>query len=252
MAGRTISKFSRFYVDGYDLSGDTRSFGPLVSDYEYSSMAGLTHEVKGALLGKPTHEVGTLNGIFNTSTAGIHEVIKTVAARNIMTPIGNLAAPVNGDPVFIGKFNQTGYGAGFGDVMLTVTVPFGGQANSTAMKYTDPWGLLIHAKASRTAANASTTGIDNGAASSSGGYLMYQIFSITGTGTATVSIDDSADGTTYAALSGATSGAIANTSAPTSGIVQLATNATVRRYLRWQLSLTGATACEFAIAFVRG
>jgi hypothetical protein len=136
--------------------------------------------------------------------------------------------------------------------MLTVTVPFGGQANSAVMKYADPWGVLVHAKASRTAANSSTTGIDNGAATTAGGYLMYQIFSITGTGTATVSIDDSADGSSYTALSGATSGAISNTSAPTAGIVQLATTATVRRYLRWQLSLTGATACEFAIAFVRG
>lgn len=252
MAGRTISKYSRFYADGYDLSGDTRSFGPLDCDYEYSATAGLTWEVKGGLLGQPSLAIGTLNGIFNSDTAGIHTVVKTAAPRNVMIPLGIQAAPVNGDPVFIGKFNQIGYGTEYGDVMPTVTVPFGGQANSATMKYTDPWGLLLHAKASRTAANSSTTGINNGAASTAGGYLMYQIFSITGTGNVTISIDDSADGSTYAALSGATSGAIANTAAPASGIVQLATNATVRQYLRWQISFTGATACEFALAFVRG
>lgn len=252
MTGRTIGIYSRFYADGYDLSGDTVSFGPLDIDYEYSAKAGLTWAVKGSLLGKAELTIGTLNGVFNSDTAGIHNVVKTKKPRDVMIPLGMRAVPVAGDPTWIGRFNQTGYGTAFGEVMPTVTVPFGGQENFTTMKYADPWGVLLHAKASRNGANASTTGVNNGAASALGGYLMYQIFSITGTGNATISIDDSADGTTYAALSGATSGAIANTAAPTSGIVQLAINATVKQYLRWQLSLTGATACEFALAFVRG
>lgn len=250
--GRTTLNYVRFYTDGYDLSHDITSLGPLDIDYEYSSKAGLTWAVKGSLLGKPEVTIGTLNGIFDSETAGLHTICKTVAPRNVMIPVGDHAEPVNGDLAFVGRFNQTGFGTEFGDVMLAASVPFGGQENFATMKYADPWARLLHAKASRTAANSSTTGVNNGASSALGGYLMWQIFSITGTGTATVSIDDSADGSTYAALSGATSGAIANTAAPSSGIVQLATNATVRQYLRWQLALSGATACTFALAFVRG
>lgn len=252
MAGRTLGIYSRFYADGYDLSGDTVSFGPLDIDYEYSAIAGLNWAVKGGLLGKPEIAIGTLNGVFNSNVAGIHAIVSTKAPRNVMIPIGMRAEALAGDPAFVGRFNQTGYGASFGEVMPVVTVPFGGQENFATMKYSNPWGDLIHAKASQTGANTDTAGVNNGAASTAGGYLMFQIFSITGTGSATISIDDSEDGATYAALSGATSGAIVNTATPTSGIVQLATTATVRQYLRWQLSLTGATACEFALAFVRG
>ena len=81
---------------------------------------------------------------------------------------------------------------------------------------------------------------------------MYQITAVAGTGNATISIDDSEDGETYGALSGATSGAIAHTAIPCAGIVQLATNATVKQYLRFQVALDTITSVTFALAFVRG
>ena len=45
---------------------------------------------------------------------------------------------------------------------------------------------------------------------------------------------------------------VANTAVPTAGVVELAVTATIRRYTRWQLSLTGITSITFALALVRG
>ena len=109
---------------------------------------------------------------------------------------------------------------------------------------------MLHTKSAETAANSATgAGIDNGAASTAGGYLAFMGFA--GNGTATISIDDSADDSSYSALSGATSGEL-DFSSVQFGLVALGTTATVRQYLRWQLALNTATTVTFALAFVRG
>jgi len=259
--GRTLARWSRFYCDGYDLSGFTQSFGPLVWEFETSSMAMLSDEVLGTLPSHPTLGIGALNGVLATSTDSnaTHDMASANTAngvpRDIMIPIGIRAAPAIGDPVYTGVFNQLGYSAVPAEGIVTVTVPFGAFDASEAMTYSKPWGVLLHEKGSIIAANTSTDSddiVDNAAASTDGGYMTYQIFSITGDGTATITIEESDDAETWGALTSATSGDIADESAPTSGIVELATTASIKRYLRWQLALVGSTACNFALAFVRG
>ena len=140
-----------------------------------------------------------------------------------------------------------------GDGIVNATIQLGGIDQTAGMNYKKFFGHMLHVLGSETGANTANTNVNNGAASTAGGWLMYHITSITGAGTVTISVDDSANGTTWAALSGATSGAIATASAPASGIVQLATTATVRQYLRWQVAFAGsASACEFALSFIRG
>jgi hypothetical protein len=146
---------------------------------------------------------------------------------------------------------QTKYKAR-GEGIVNTTIEFAGVDIANALLYRCFWGHMLHVMGSETGANTSTTSVNNGASSALGGWLMYHITSITGTGTVTISVDDSANGTDFSALSGATSGAIATASAPTSGIVQLGVTATVRQYLRWQIALGGsATACTFALSFIR-
>jgi len=139
---------------------------------------------------------------------------------------------------------------------LTVTVPFQGwAADASTLKYAGPWGTLLHASGTETAVNAAV-GFDNptGAATAKGGYFVYHIFASNAAGTATVIAQDAATNTdpSFALLAGATSGAIGFAAIPASGVVALANNADVRRYLRWQLTLAGGmTTCTFVSAFVR-
>jgi len=253
MSGRTVLKHCRAYIDGYDMSGYTRSYGPLEEVFDEAGVTALTDEVRSVLPGHTRMSMGMLNGIFdNTETYGLHVAMSSGSGtRTVMLPIGMRAAPVAGDPTFCGQFEQLDY-VQEGDGMLTVSIPFGAtSAQASNMNYDKAWGHLLHARSAATAANSTTgEGIDNDAASELGGYMCYQVFF--GDGTATISIDDSADDSSYSALSGATSGELSTAAGPKHGIVQLGTTATVRQYLRWQIALNSATTVTFALAFIRG
>jgi len=253
-AGRTIARWARVYADGYDLSGYIRSLGAMKQTFDAPSAAALSDQVLNVLPGHGSLSIGTLTGFFdNTATSGLHVVASGIGVkRTVMIPIGIQAAPAQGDPVFMGQFLQTGYEAlpeegGY----VVASIPFeDAEATAAHLAYTKPWGWLLHAKGAETGANTAVGIDDNGAATARGGYLCYQVFA--GDGDATISVQDAAtnsDGS-FAALSGATSGAI-DCSTPSAGVIALGTTATVRRYLRWQLALDDATTVTFALAFVR-
>ena len=175
-----------------------------------------------------------------------------------MVPVGERAAPVLGDPTFCARLLQLGYQTDTsGDV---VNIPFGPwDVDDLMTPIGQPWGHLLHIKESEAAVNSD--GSDSvrsysEAATSEGGYFMYQIFSITGAGTLILSVEDSVDETNgnFAEINGGcTTAAINQTAAPCSGIIRtvIASDA-VKEYTRWQIAFTGPTACEFAMAFVRG
>ena len=248
--GRTDNRFTRAYIDGYDMSGYIRSVGPLSTVFPTDEQAALSDGIKNSLLGQASITPTVFNGFLdNTATSGLHVITNAAnTARTIMLPIGIRAAPAQGDPVFCGIYNQLDYSMEGTDYVFA-NIQFGMWDSANRIAYQKAWGILLHAKAAKTAANSATGGVDNTAASTAGGYFAYQVFS--GDGTATLSVDDSADDTTYAALSGATSGSI-DCSTVKYGIVALGVTATVRRYLRWQLALGTATTVTFASAFVRG
>ena len=255
MTGRTVAKWARFYMGGYDMSGYARTFGPLVWTYDEQGEAALSDDIKNYLPGHPTISVGQLNGFFdNTATTGLHVIGSTAGVkRTVMAPIGMRAAPAEGDPVFCGDYTQLGYQES-GEGFVGVNIPFGGWDNSgTTKAYDQPWGTLLHEKSAETAAST-VTGEgkhDNGASSALGGYMVYQVF--TGTGAVTISIDDSADDSAYTALTGATTGEIADASVPQAGIIALGKTATVKQHIRWQIAAGGGfSTVTFALAFVRG
>lgn len=249
--GRTVPKWVRVYIDGYDMSGFSRTIGPLRHTYEEADLtAQMADAVAGAMPNLPSISPGTLNGMFdNTATSGLHVIASAPASRIVTVPIGIQAVPQNGDTCFNGQFNQLSYQGEIAGPSVYAQVPFGEWDVENELNYDQPWGKMIHVKAARTAANTGTNDVDGGAATTAGGYLVYHIFA--GDGTATISIDDSADDAAWSALAGATSGE-KDCSSVQKGIVQLAVGATVRQYLRWQLSLNTANTVTFAIAFVRG
>ena len=252
--GRTVPKHVRCYIDGYDMSGYSRTVGPLKHEYEMADLtAQMSDDVKGYFPNLPSISPGTLNGMFdNTATLGLHVIASAPASRIVTIPIGIQAAPLAGDPCFNGQFIQTGYHGELAAPSVYAQVPFGEWDVANELNYDQAWGKMIHVKAARTAANTANGDNDNGGASTAGGYMVYHVFAgAGGDGTATISIDDSANNSDWIALSGATSGEIICTSIQ-KGIVQLAIGATVRQHLRWQLSLNGATSVTFAVAFVRG
>jgi len=253
--GRTLSRWTRLYLNGHDLSGDARAVGPLVHGQEIEEMEALNWQVKGGLPNQEQIGIGSINAILSANGADdIHDVFATPGQEcTVMIPVGMRAEPAAGDPAFLALINQLNYNLDIGINNITIGIDTGARPVNIPLSHTKPWGVLLHAKAAKTEANAAVGIDDNGAASANGGYLMFQIFAAAGSGTVIVKVQDAAtnsDGS-FSDLSGATSGEIAHTDIPTAGIVQIGTTATVRRYLRWQIVLDGITSVTFALAFVR-
>ena len=251
--GRTTLKNYRIYVDGRDMSGYSRSFGPLACTFEEGMDDSIDKDVKAVTLGNATVGMGTLNGIYdNTASIGIHAHLQTAGVeRTVLIGIGIQTPPVNNDIAFMGTFNQNGYEVGGSDNPVTVSIPFANTSyGADNLYYARPWGVLLHALAAETAANTAV-GLDQLAGTTAGGYMCYQVTA--GDGTATLKVQHSTttnlDGSFGDLLS---SGSIDFTGGGKFGIVQLAPTATVGRYVRFQIALGTATSVTFALAFVRG
>lgn len=252
--GRTHPRWMRFYADGYDLSGFARQISELKQEFGSTPDAALTDAVKNVLVGQASLGVGALNAFFdNTATVGLQAALGSAgASRTVMVLIGMRGNPAQGDPVYAAMLEQLEFRIKQENGYVVANVPFGdADAVAPNLAYTQPWGVLLHAKAAETAVNTATGVDDFGAATTVGGYLCYEIFSSNGTVTVKIQDAETNSNGSFADLSGATSGSQDASSTPKAGIVALARNATVRRYLRWQIVLGTATTVTFALSFHR-
>lgn len=253
MAGRTTSKHLRVYVNGYDLSGYSRSVGDVGIEMDTPELTVWTDAVKGYLTGAAALAFGPLNvNMDNTASVGAHVLENTSDAYRLVTlAIGDRAAPVAGNPVFCAELRKTAYTAldSSGAVLANLAFAQAADVTSTARQYTNPFGVLLNANTARTGVNSSSGfGHNASGATAAGGVFVYQVTA--GNGTATLSVDDSANNSAFTALSGATSGSI-TCAAGVYGVVPLSRTATVREYLRWQITLGTATSVTFVSAFLR-
>jgi len=256
MTGRTTPRWIRVYGNGYNLSGYTRTIGPLTWTYDEAEGTCLSDAAKGYLPDGVLITPGTLNGVLdNTATSGLHALAKGAnTVWDLMVSIGSRAVPTMGDPAFICKAIQNAYHAEGGGGFATVSIPFGAwDTNDPQTLNRVPWGILLNADTARTAANTSN-GTDSGVITTDlGGYLAYQITAYGGTGTTLLKVQDcDTVGGTYTDITGATTGAIAHTSMPCAGIVELSATQTVRQFWRWQLVFVTMTSLTFSLAFCRG
>lgn len=247
--GRTVAKWTRIYASGYPICNMTRTIEGLKWEYPEIDLTTMCDSANGYLPGIPGISTGTINGVMdNTATTGLHILAATPNAWNLMIPIGIRAAPAEGDPVFMCRGRQLAYTAEDSGGAVVVNLPMTNWDATDLPAYALPWGVLLHEYAAETGANAGT-GVDGLGSTSTGGYMMYQVFA--GNGNATISVDDSANNADWLACAGLTTGNI-DCSSPTSGIIELGTTATIRQYTRWQLALDTATTVTFALAIVRG
>ena len=255
--GRTVSRWDRVYVGGYDISGKARSVGPLSLEYAAAELTALSNPVRGFLPGAANVNVGAVNSVFdNTDTTGIHALLSTAGDKRVMTVArGIIAEPAMGDPTFAGEFTQGEYTTADDGGGLVVNIPFQGwAADAASLLFASPWGVILNAATARTAVNTST-GYDRGVVSTAGGgFMAYHVTASSGGAhTATIKVQDSdtnVDGD-FDDLSLATTGVITVT-AGVSGIVATLPTATIRQYLRWQIVLGTATSVTFVLSLHPG
>ena len=249
--GRTHLRFSRAYIDGYDMSGYSRSFGPLGCTFDEGTDDSIDKSVKGIMPGNAVVSMGALNGLFdNTATSGLHVIMNGAGVkRDVMIAVGIQAVPANNDPVFAYQFLQGAYQGDPGANPVTATIPFANaSAYGSALGYARPWGVLLHAKAAATDVNSST-GLDQVAQSTKGGFMMYHVFA--GDGNATIKVQD-ADTNVDGSFSDLLTSGVLDCTAVQHGVVTLARDATVEEFVRWQVVLNTANTVTFALSWHRG
>jgi hypothetical protein len=227
----------QLYVDGYNLSGDIGSLGNI-----RGGPAAL--EVTGIDKGAPERVGGERDGSidftawFNDAAGQAHLALGALptGARYVTylrgQGIGAAAAALLG--------RQIGYDPNRGnDGQLTLGV------STQADGYGLEWGEQLTAGIRTDTAGTNGTALDFGATSTTfGGQAYLQVFSVTGT-SATVKLQDSADNSTFADLSGA-----AFAAATGRGAQRIAFTGTVRRYVRAVTTGTFTNA-QFSVIFVR-
>jgi hypothetical protein len=232
-----------FYVDGYDVSGDTQSLGPVrggPATWETTGIDKSAPERIGLLRDGQIAFVSFFNDA-NVAPLGAFQVLKALPLTDRQvsyfrgTAIGNAAASlvskqINYDPT---RGNDGSF-----------TFACDSQANGFGLE----WGEQLTAgKRTDTTATSPATGQDCGQVSTSFGWTAYlHLFAFTGT-SVTVTLQDSADNSAFASFTGS-----AFTAASAIGVQRLtgATTATVRRYVR---AITTGTFSQavFAVNFVR-
>lgn len=262
MPGRTVTKWMRAYVDGYDLSGYARSIGSCGVAMKEADLTCIPDAVQGFLPNAADQSIGALSTVLDpVATVGAHAILSATptAPRTVTYVFGDRAAPALGNPVFAGQFEQLKYdsveegGAIIANVDLTESAR---RTTGVGNLYFNPFGVLLHPMGAETAVNSAIGADDTGTAGFTadfGGYMVYHITTYSTAGSVTLKVQDAAtnvDGS-FADLTGATTGALSTATFPTHGVIYIPKTGTVRRYLRWQLVFATTTSVTFALSFVR-
>lgn len=232
-----------FYVDGLDVSGDIGSLSNISGSMTTQDTTAIwqgAHERIGLLHdGKMDWSAFWNPGVAADTAHSVHKTLPT-ADRSLMycrgTALGAHAASMVGKQI-----NYDGTRGADGSFTFTVN----GLANSYGLE----WGQLLTAGKLTQGAAGNGTSIDLTTVSTAFGWAAYlHVFAFTGT-SITVKIQDSANDSVWADLSGATF--TAATGVGSERISAGATStATVRRYIRLVSTGTFSNAI-FAVNFVR-
>lgn len=227
---------SNLYLDDADLSGDV---GAVDSIAQSRAQLDVTAINKDHMERLPGVSDGSMQFTSYFNTAGAHAELSAMATAAKIATV-SLGTAV-GDAAASCVAAEVSYNVNRGqDGSLVTQANVLPDINGGGIE----WGSLLTGKATLTPGTASAS-VDGGAASSTGAAAYLHVFSVTA-GTVTVSVVDSADDSSFAAVSGLSFTA---TAAGTAERVETAGTATLRRYARWVMS--GGTAVV-AVNLIRG
>lgn len=229
-----------FFLSGYDLSGDINSLGNIGGGPALLDVTGIDKSAFERIGGLRDGRMEFVS-YFNTAAGQAHPRLSTLPTTDVLatycrgTTLGDATASLISKQI-----NYDGTRADDGDFKFAVQV----LGNAFGLE----WGIQLTAGKRTDTAATNGTGVDQTTVSTSFGWqASLHVFAFTGT-SVTVSIEDSADNITFAALSGATF--TAATGITSERIASASPTATVRRYVR--AVTTGTfTSATFAVAFVR-
>lgn len=229
------------YVSGVDISGDTQALGSISTPRGTIDVTAINKSAYERLYGLRDGQI-SWTSFFNDADDGTHDTLSALPTADVVTTYAR--GTDLGAPAFCMVAKQIGYDPTRGnDGSLTMAVS--AQANA----YGADWGVQLTAGLRTDTAATNGTAVDTAASADFGAVAYLQVASLTGTD-ATITVEDSADGTTFAAVTGLTFTEV--TAAPASERIATTATATVRRYLRVATSTTGGfTSITFSVVVAK-
>lgn len=227
-----------FYIAGYDLSGDVNLLSRINGGPAALDVTPINKSAMERLGGKRDGGF-TFTSIFNDATGQQHAALSTLPTTS---RIGTyFRGQAIGNPAASCQALQIMYDGDRGeDGMFVFTADL--QSNEFGLE----WGEQLTAGVRTDTAATNGTSFDGGASSALGAQAYLQVFSVTGT-SVTVTLEDSADNASFAAITG---GAFTAVNAGARSDQRIAMSGTIRRYVRAVTSGTFSDA-QFAVQFVR-
>jgi len=250
MAGRTVNKWLKVYVSGYDITGYARSAGPLLWEFDEADLTTLGDSVKGYLPNMCQLGLGTLNSVLDSTTdTGMIDALAKPGPRGVMIAVGDRAAPALGNPVYMGYFDQAAFVANEDAGAMTLSLPMD-NVYSDGTAFAVPWGVLLHPMGAETSSTDGGTavGIHNNLAATTDGVIMaYQCTGTDSNSSYILKLQDSPDNVTYSDITGAT----VTVTERAGGIIETARPLAIGQYVRWCLANVDSSV-TFACAYARG
>jgi hypothetical protein len=220
MAGKEWGGGDNFYIDGYNVSGDINSLGTIACPMAVEDNTGID---KYAIERKGLLHDGHLEGVayFNPSVGQAHPKLSALPTADVVASYWR--GTILGNPVasLVGKqLNYDGNRADNGSLRFA----FAADANAFGLD----WGRSLTAGVRTDSGAANGSSIDTTASVSFGAQAYLHVFAFTGT-SVTVKIQDSADNSAFADVTGLTFTAATG---QTSQRLATGRTATIRRYLR--------------------
>lgn len=239
--------FSKLYVGGVDISGDTNSVDGLDKTRATLTATGLDVSSEERIFGL-RDGAARFTSFFNPDAASAFDTLSdglpdadTLVMWALSTDGAALAA---GDPAFFLNAKEASYqGRRGADASLTFSSDF------VADGFGAEWGSLLTAGEITQSSAGSTASVDGGAASANGLQAYLQLLAFTGT-SITVTIEESSDAGGGDAWAAVTDGAFSAMTAAGAQRIQTANSQTVEQHLRVTTSGTFTNAV-FLVAVER-
>jgi hypothetical protein len=228
------------YISGYQISNDTTALGTIRGGHAVIDVTGIDKSAYERIGGLRDGEI-SFTTAFNVAAGQEHPALSTLPTTDahVMVTVGTAI----GSEAACCVAKQVNYDPTRGqDGQLTFAV----QALPNAFGL--EWGNLLTAGVRTDTTTTNGTALDGTAATSFGWQAYCQVFSVTGT-SVTVKLQDSADNSTFADVTGGGFAAVLAGARGQERIVS-ASGATLRRYVRAVTTGTFTNA-QFAVSVVR-
>lgn len=211
----------QLYISGYDIGADINSIGGLSTPRATLDAPDITQSAMARLFGLRDGSA-EFTSYFNPSTNQAHDVLSVLPTTDVHLMYLRGAARDNKAVGLVGK--QVDYAPTRGDDG-SLTMNTSAQSNAFGLD----WCRQLTAGKQTDSAAANSTAINTTASAAFGFQAYLQVFSLA-SGTATITIQDSADNINFDPV---TNGAFTNVTARTVERIQSSSaTATVRQYIR--------------------